>query len=110
LKQGKQEKKNVLKNHTGTIDPSEEIESAQTGGPDVYEDSDRGQRDGTIEKNDGDKEKRAGDIKKNDGDKGNRSDGSQNEKSKDDPVEKSSGKGSKEDIMKYFENKFEIKE
>jgi hypothetical protein len=107
---GETGKKNLLKNHIGAIDPSKEIGSAQAGGPDVYEDPDRDQGDGTIEENDGDKEKKAGDIKKNDGDKENRSDRPQNGEPEGDPVEKSSGKGSKEDIMKYFENKFEIKE
>ncbi len=107
---GETGKKNLLKNHTGAIDPSEGIEPARTGAPGVYENPDRGQKDGTIEKNDGDKEKRAGDIKKNDDDKRNKPDGSQNKKTKDDPEEKGSGKGSKEDIMRYFENKFEIKE
>ncbi|MCD4669702.1 MAG: DNA polymerase III subunit gamma/tau, partial [Actinomycetia bacterium] len=107
---GETGKKNMLKNHIGATDPSEETEHVQTGGPDVYENPDRGQKDGTIERNDSSKEKGAGDIKKNDSSSGNKLDGSQNEKPEDDPSGKGSGKDGEEDIIKYFEAKFKIKE
>jgi len=97
---GKTEKKSPLKNRIEATEPYEEIDESQVDGPVPDEDTDEGSEDEVIEKNDNGKEMKAAATKKN--------------KSKDslveNPVEKDSNKGSKEDIMKYFEKKFDIKE
>jgi len=97
---GKTVKKNPLKNRIAAVDPYEEIDGPQAGGPAHGEDPDKDSEDGAVKKDNNAKEIKAAGIKK--------------DKSKNDPVEgpveKDSNKGGKEDIMKYFEKKFEIKE